>query len=354
MLASSRLKVEVGRSMANEEHVALLKQGVDVWNKWREENPEVQPDLDGADLARTDLKRANLSQASLRWTNLILADLEEANLRGAYLEWADLNGASLIGASLERALLSDANLRRADLTAVTLEGAFLANANLAHANLEQARLTGAYLSATILGDANLSNASGLDKCQYFGPSIVDHLTVQRSGKLHDTFLRGCGLPNSLIDYFPSLLDEPIQFYSCFISYSSDDGEFARRLHADLQGHGVRCWFAPEDFKVGDRLHQTIDTAIRVREKLLLILSETSVASAWVTREVETALEEEDRHSKPVLFPIRLDDAVFNTTDQWAHDIKRNRHIGDFTGWKDHDEYRKGLERLLRDLKVERE
>ena len=43
----------------------------------------------------------------------------------------------------------------------------------------------------------------------------------------------------------------------------------------------------------------------------------------------------------------------DTTEQWAHDIRRaNRHIGDFTRWKEHDAYSKGLERLLRDLKVE--
>jgi len=31
--------------MADEEHVALLEQGVEVWNKWREENPGIVPDL---------------------------------------------------------------------------------------------------------------------------------------------------------------------------------------------------------------------------------------------------------------------------------------------------------------------
>ena len=54
----------------------------------------------------------------------------------------------------------------------------------------------------------------------------------------------------------------------------------------------------------------------------------------------------------MLFPVRLDDAVMDTTEQWAHDIRRTRHIGDFTRWKEHDAYSKGLDRLLRDLKVE--
>jgi len=34
--------------MANEEHVALLKRGVDAWNAWRLKNPDVVPSLLGA------------------------------------------------------------------------------------------------------------------------------------------------------------------------------------------------------------------------------------------------------------------------------------------------------------------
>jgi hypothetical protein len=105
--------------------------------------------------------------------------------------------------------------------------------------------------------------------------------LQRSGPLPIAFLRGVGLPDNLIDYLPSLLGQPIQLYSCFISYSTKDDEFANRLHADLQNKGVRCWFAPEDMKIGDRIGDTIDTAIRLRNKLLLVLSETAVTSAWV-------------------------------------------------------------------------
>ena len=84
----------------------------------------------------------------------------------------------------------------------------------------------------------------------------------------------------------------------------------------------------------------------------MILSETSVASAWVLKEVRTALKEEEQHGRTVLFPVRIDAAVMDTTEQWAHDLRRTRHIGDFTRWKEHDAYSKGLERLLRDLKVE--
>jgi hypothetical protein len=96
----------------------------------------------------------------------------------------------------------------------------------------------------------------------------------------------------------------------------------------------------------------IDEAIRVHDKLLLVLSRSSVESAWVEKEVETAFEKERRQgNKPVLFPIRLDDAVMQTDQAWAADVRRTRHIGDFTRWKDHDAYQQAFQRLLRDLKA---
>jgi hypothetical protein len=72
----------------------------------------------------------------------------------------------------------------------------------------------------------------------------------------------------------------------------------------------------------------------------------------VEREAATALEKEQQQGKLVLFPIRLDDTVMQTSQAWAADIQRTRHIGDFTRWKQHDDYQQALERLLRDLKAE--
>ena len=88
------------------------------------------------------------------------------------------------------------------------------------------------------------------------------------------------------------------------------------------------------------------------DKLLLILSEHSVKSPWVEKEVETAFEKEQKSGKLTLFPVKLDNTVMETDQAWAADIRRMRHIGDFTRWKEHDEYQKGLTRLLRDLKQE--
>jgi tetratricopeptide (TPR) repeat protein len=146
--------------------------------------------------------------------------------------------------------------------------------------------------------------------------------------------------------------KPIEFYSCFISYSAVDQPFAERLYSDLQAHGVRCWFAPVDLKIGDKFTQRIDESIRIYDKLVIILSENSVDSEWVEQEIETAFENERREGRVVLFPLRLDDAVMRVHQGWPALIRRTRHIGDFTDWKNHDSYRKAFERLLRDLKAD--
>jgi hypothetical protein len=153
--------------------------------------------------------------------------------------------------------------------------------------------------------------------------------------------------------------------SCFISYSRMDEEFTKNLHGDLRSEGVQCWFDWEDLKIGDEIRPSIDDAIRRCDKLLIVLSKNSVGSPWVRKEVETAFgkemkfeteqlkrpESEREPRRTVLFPIRLDDAVMETDEAWAADLRRMRHIGDFRGWKEHDKYKAAFERLMRNLKA---
>lgn len=86
---------------------------------------------------------------------------------------------------------------------------------------------------------------------------------------------------------------------------------------------------------------------------MLVLSEDAIASDWVADEVTAAFAEERRRKDLVLFPVRLDDAVMETEEAWASKLRDNRNIGNFTRWKEHDEYAATFKRVLRDLKAER-
>jgi hypothetical protein len=370
---NAKSTAEESAFMANPEHVEHCKQGVDAWNYWRRRNLGVLPDLSSVDLSHADFSRANLSHTNLSWANLngtILqnADLSHADLSRTYLVAAHLGGAHLGGAHLRYANLSHANLshailRSTNLREANLSYAVLRNADLNHADLNGADLSHAYLrnadfhttrfSYTIFAWVDLCAIEGLDTVIHNGPSSVDVKTVQLpEGETRIHFLRGAGFSDTFIDYLPALLTAAIQYESCFISYAHQDEALAQRLYKDLQNKGVRCWFAPEDMKIGDRIRSRIDQAIHLQEKLLLLLSEHSLTSSWVEVEVEAALEKEQRQGCDVLFPVRLDDAVMHTSQAWAATLRRMRHIGDLTNWQDDAVYQQRLAELLNHLKVQ--
>ncbi len=291
--------------MADQHQLEVLQQGPGIWNTWRQQHPTTQPDLSGADLSRANLIGADLSEVDLSLANLGIANLSRANL---------------------------------------------SYANLSYANLSYANLSGAKVELTQFDNIDLRTVRGLETVEHQGPSSIGIDTIYRSeGHIPEVFLRKAGVPEDFLAYMRSLITRPIEYQTCFISHSSRDQEFADRLYTDLQSKGVRCWFAPEDMKIGDKIRQRIDESIRQYDKLLLILSAHSVASWWVEYEVEKALAKERQAQRTVLFPIRLDEQIIQSTTDWAAHIKETRHIGDFTGWKDHDAYQRGLKRLLRDL-----
>ncbi len=173
--------------MANPEHLAILKQGVKVWNEWRKKNGQIVPDLSETDFAplrpkyilRTDLRNYNFEKAYLAKATLREADLHGASLFGAILDEADLYHSDMFhvnlrSASLWRANLSkvfglganffEANLVQAKLVDAVLSGASLASANLTMADLRGADLSHVILDRTDFRDANLSN------CQIYGIS----------------------------------------------------------------------------------------------------------------------------------------------------------------------------------------
>jgi uncharacterized protein YjbI with pentapeptide repeats len=334
--------------MANPEHLAILKKGVEAWNRWRKGDRSLKPDL----------SEASLPGAFLDWVDLRSANLHAVDLRGASLEAGILLAADLSEANLNRADLNSAELVRANLQDADLRRAILAQADLRESDLAGADLSRAFVGKTVFADVDLSRAKGLETVEHLSPSSIGIDTIYKSkGKIPHVFLRGTGVPENFIEYMASLVGSGIEFYSLFISYSTKDQEFAERLHTDLQAKGVRCWFAPHDLRGGKKVHRQIDEAIRVYDKLLLILSPASMASEWVRTEIAIARKREVEQKREVLFPIGL--CPFETIRKWEYfdsDIGKDSareirefHIPDFSKWKDHDSYRLAFDRLLDDL-----
>ncbi len=331
--------------MEKSELLSILSKGPSVWNVWRRDNPTANIDLSGIVLHETRVP----------WTNreLIKFDLEGINFRSVNLEGAVLKGANLRRADLSAANLRYSNLRKSNLSGSLLCNTILSGANLTLTILRDANLARALFWETVLARTDMRNATGLDETRHGGPSIIDHRTLQRSKKLPIKFLRGIGLPDRIIEQTFSVLDKTL-YSDCFISYSTIDQNFADKLYTDLQASGIRCWYAPKDLKIGARIRQEIDNAIRSNERLIVVLSENSIVSNWVEKEVETAFDEESRNNKDILIPIRIDDSVMRSTTAWASDIRKMRNICDFSMWSSNthaQDYDESFNRLLDSLKV---
>jgi len=328
--------------MANPEHIAFLIQGVKIWNEWREKYPEIIPDLTDSTIWEfvEDRRLHYINFNKVRLNKSVITGMD---LRFATLVDANLTDARLTSSRLSHANLSNAKLIKTNIVEVDFDGAKLANADM----------TAAIANSTQFGDIDLSTVKGLEKIEHVGPSTIGIDTLFRSqGNIPEAFLRGCGIPEIFIEYSHSLVGKSIQFFSCFISHSHRDQRFCDRLYADLQTKDVRVWYFPEDAKWGEPVWGEIDSSIKIYDKLIIVCSKHSLTSVPALREIERALNREDRERKNILFPITVDEYVF---DGWEHPRKADilaKVVGDFRGWnRSANKYDAALQKLMKALNV---
>ena len=139
-------------------HAPILRRGVEVWNQWRSENPNVRPNLSRVSQSKKLLAEANLSQSDMESADFEQADLSRADLKGSNLEGARLHRAVLTEARLAGASLRYADLSQAKLTRAELSGADLRYANLNEAELTETNLQGCRIFGVSVWNADLSGA----------------------------------------------------------------------------------------------------------------------------------------------------------------------------------------------------
>lgn len=366
--------------MANQQQLDMLFSGVQNWNAWRETHSDEVPDFSEADLENLYLVGVNLRRTYCEYLYgeyEIEADLTKTNFVGANLTGADLTGANLTGADLtnvelKESVLSGANLTGANLNCAKVDSAnfsnaFLSNTNLTNANLSDTdlvetnfigacldgtNLAGAHMKLTIFGNIDLRNTKGLETVNHHGPSIIGTDTLLRSGgKIPEMLLRKAGVSDALINFTVYPADKQNTYYTCVISYSNHDQEFAEHLYNSLQQIGVRCWYAPEGMTTGP-FRSRVGQSFHIYDKL--VLSQHSIHIQWAKSVVDETLVEEVNKNTQILFPIQLDNSIMEEATRWSTLnylplITQNRNIADFTEWKLPNPYQEAVNQLVLDL-----
>jgi hypothetical protein len=250
--------------MANEKDIKILKQGAKVWNRWREDNPEIEPNLSEIQLYEFNLEGANLTSTNFSDTLISRCNLTKALLNDAMMYCTTLDKVPLIEAELREVSFSYTNFNFGSLEKAILEYSTIVNAKFYGVDLKDTDFSHVRIFQSTFSNVDLSLSKGLETVMHVAPSTIDIDTLYNSaGKIPEIFLRECGIPDDFITFIPSHfgVQQAIQFYSCFISYSTKDEEFARRLYSRMRDEHLRVWFAPEDIKGGQKLYEQIEQAI---------------------------------------------------------------------------------------------
>ncbi|MEU9074067.1 TIR domain-containing protein [Kitasatospora sp. NPDC048538] len=331
--------------------------------------------FDNCVLAFGDLSRCIFRRCRFRRINALYARFIEARF---------------LDCDLKKAAFGTADFFRAVFDGGTFEGnyhdAFFLQATFHRVTFVGAIFEGAHFGLGVFAGSKFL-ASTLDPVVVNGLCRVDERTVADSFQLNhqalelareqlgdqeavrelrtdlaglDRFFTAVGADPDMVrahrDSVPDLAgpDRP----SAFISYSSRDEAFAAQLHRMLEANGVDTWFAPHDIRGGRTVLEQITEEIQRRGRMILVLSEASMASNWVATEIGRAVRAERESGTRKLFPIRivaherlLDWELFDADA--GHDLARTiraYHIPDFSTAANPLTLSEAVSRLVRDLR----
>ena len=285
--------------MAIVDHLQKLEEGVSAWNKWRNQNPDIAPDLSAADLRD--------------------AELQGANLHGTNLDQCDLRDAILDGADLTLASLSRANLSGAILTSVNLAGVQGKRPNFAGANA-----TGADFSDSKLGNAAFQN-SILNRAVFIGSVLKD--SQFDSASLRGADLRTVDFRDSVMSNvdFGGALANGSDFRRCVLAsasfreanfsetklrsadFTNANLENMKLTNADLRSvKGLTC----------DRLIQATDWETAIRDEAL-------ACDAAIPEEADSTSPTEDTGAEPSDLTPSVDSFFESELSIWRDDVEES-------------------------------
>lgn len=324
--------------MSNPEHLKMFEHpDREEWEDWRYHNKDISPDLSGERFERYFLKHSDfnnciISDCLFRQTLFKTTPFRDTNLVNSVHYYNTYVTCYFVRCDFSGSVFHDCNFRDCYFTECDFSGVEIANISFIN--------------------CHFSSNKNIDLISSEKSSNIDYKTIFNSDSFPDKFLISIGTPSEVLTLYKTYGGKNRRFFRCFISHSSEDGSFAKKLHDDLQGSGISSWYAPENLKLGERIRDGLESAINESERIVLVLSSNSIKSHWVESEMETALELERKvgNRQSLLIPITLDEGVWTEDVPWVNMIKRERNIGNFSNWEDGNQYRESYLKLLDSLK----
>lgn len=305
-------------------------------------------------IANVDFSYSKLAGACFIGADILFSDFSHTEACYSNFAYAKVNGSKFYRANLMNINFQVATFERCSFVEADIRNAIFSQAKLVNVDFNNATL-----GSTDFADTDLTSAINLESMNHMSSSIFSIKTIADFGEnLPIKFLTKAGVSESLIKRFYGLEMTKEDYYSCFISYATADEDKVKTIYDALWCAGVSCWFAPENLQAGKKVHEQLFEGIEGHEKLVIVLSESSMNSEWVKTELRKAFKLEQKTGERKLFPISL--VPFETLRDWecfdsdfGKDLAvelREYFIPSFHDIKSHADFSKAIERLVLDLK----
>jgi hypothetical protein len=122
-----------------------------------------------------------------------------------------------------------------------------------------------------------------------------------------------------------------------LSHSGKDKPFVRDLVQKLEQSGVTIWLDERELSIGDSITQKIGLAIDKMDYFAVVLSNNSINSAWVQKEIQDALSKELNQKRVVVLPLLLEEVT-------VPPFLKDKVFADFTS---KDKFEESFQKLLK-------
>jgi len=128
-------------------------------------------------------------------------------------------------------------------------------------------------------------------------------------------------------------------HDVFISFKSEDGEFAEKICDDLDSRGIKCWISSRGIRGGQNYQGAIGSALLEASVMVLVFSAAADKSDEIIKELSMASK-----YKKHMIPVRIENFLPEKGTNFDYAMASCQYIDLFKNWE------KEIDHLAADIK----